>query len=302
MSKDTLHIIITGESDRSLSLAIPKKIIRNFSIGITIFLLFLIFGTIQGGRYYNLRLNHDKVTGQFAQTRQTLQETNLAKSNMKKQYEQKISSMIKEKEELLASSISELDERSKIIQTVMDHIGVDIRVEEDQKHSGGPYIEANDEKYMQDLIYKTDRYLDVFNKIPLGKPVPGSISSRYGYRSDPLIHKRAFHSGVDFRGKTGEEIKVTANGIVKRATYNKGLGNYLLISHGNGYETLYGHMKKLLVKKGETIKRGQPIGLIGSTGRSTGSHLHYEIHFNKKTVNPKRYLQIAKMSISATDS
>ena len=298
MSKDTLHIIITGESDKSFSLAIPKKIIRNFSVGIIIFLLFLVFGTIQGGRYYNLKRDNDKVTDQLAQTRQTLQDANLAKSKMEEQYEEKISSMIKEKEELLASSINELDERSKVIQTVMDHIGVDIRIDDDQEHSGGIYLEADDKQYMQDLIYKTDRYLDIFNKIPLGKPVPGSISSRYGYRSDPLIHKRAFHSGVDFRGKTGERIFVTANGTVKRATYNKGLGNYILITHGNDYETLYGHMKKLLVKKGDTVKRGQPIGLVGSTGRSTGSHLHYEIHFNKKTVNPKRYLQVARMSVS----
>ncbi|MDH4318468.1 MAG: M23 family metallopeptidase [Desulfobulbaceae bacterium] len=184
----------------------------------------------------------------------------------------------------------------------MDHLGVDIHVEEDPGHSGGPFIDTNDDHYLHNLIDKTDRYLDILNKIPLGKPVSGPISSRYGYRSDPLANDNAFHSGVDFRGRIGDDIHATAFGTVKRAGYNKGLGNFILISHGNGYETLFGHMNKILVKKGEAISRGQVIGLIGNTGRSTGSHLHYEIRYNKKTVNPKRYLQIADLSVSVKEN
>lgn len=302
MSPDTFHIIITSESDQSRSLVIRKKHLQHLAVAISLLLFILVCGTVQGVRYFKLRSHTDEVQDQLAQTQKALRNTGLAKADMELDYEQKISALLREKEELLTGSINELDERSKVIQTVMDHIGVDIRVEEDPGHSGGPFIEADDDRYMHDLIDKTDRYLDILNKIPLGKPVPGSISSRYGYRTDPLVKKRAFHSGVDFRGRTGDDIHATAYGTVKRAGYNKGLGNYILISHGNGYETLYGHMKKLLVKKGEAITRGQVIGLIGNTGRSTGSHLHYEVRYNKKTVDPKRYLQVADLSVSVKGS
>jgi len=110
-----------------------------------------------------------------------------------------------------------------------------------------------------------------------------------------LNKKSAFHTGVDLRGKRGEKIKATADGVVKKACKNGGYGNYVLIDHGNGYTTSFSHMQKYLVHRGDRVKRGQVIGLVGSTGRSTGPHLHYEVALDGKTINPYNFVKIAKL-------
>ena len=114
------------------------------------------------------------------------------------------------------------------------------------------------------------------------------------WRNDPINDKRAYHRGVDIRGKKGSDVKATANGIVKRENYDRGNGRYVLVDHGNGFITKYAHMKKSLVKKGDAVERGQVIGLVGSTGRSTGPHVHYEIHYDDKILNPTRFVRIAR--------
>ena len=123
-----------------------------------------------------------------------------------------------------------------------------------------------------------------------------SISSGYGRRSDPLNDENAFHFGIDFRGKIGDPVRATGNGRVKVAGFNQGFGNHVIISHGNGYETMYAHLSKRLVKRGEKVTRSQKIGLVGNTGRSTGSHLHYEIHHHGKPIDPMKYIQVAKLT------
>lgn len=178
----------------------------------------------------------------------------------------------------------------------MDHIGVEIKVEEDPQHSGGPLLETDTNHY-QKLIQKTDKYLDILSKIPLGRPVPGGISSKYGYRSDPLVKRKAFHSGIDFRGKTGDNIISTADGVVKDLHTTR-VGQLYYHFSQQRLRDIIRPFKKILVKRGEKIARGQKIGHIGNTGRSTGSHLHYEIRYNDKTVNPLRYLQVANLSVT----
>lgn len=116
------------------------------------------------------------------------------------------------------------------------------------------------------------------------------ISSYYGYRIDPIYKVNKFHPGIDFSAPTGTEIYATGDGIVKLARKSRrGYGNVLIVDHGYGYETLYAHCNDFLVKKGDKVKRGQQIAMVGNTGKSTAPHLHYEIHKNKKTVNPIYY-------------
>lgn len=128
---------------------------------------------------------------------------------------------------------------------------------------------------------------------PMGYPHKGGISSTFGHRENPFtgtsIEK---HKGLDIKGNYGELIKTTANGNVKFASRRGGYCNCIIIDHGNGFETVYGHLSKISVKKGQQVIAGQVIGKIGSTGRSTGPHLHYEIHRNGKIVNPKLYLNL----------
>ena len=116
-------------------------------------------------------------------------------------------------------------------------------------------------------------------------------SSSYGWRMDPFLGKRAFHEGVDFSADEGEPIFATAGGIVVKAKKWGRYGNLITINHGGGLETRYAHLSKILVKKGQIVKKQDLIGLVGNTGRSTGPHLHYEIRLNDHSLDPKQYLK-----------
>ncbi len=195
------------------------------------------------------------------------------------------------------SAISDLNARSELIESVMDNIGVEIikSAPETAENSGGPFIPVSDLDY-DDLIKKVDTYLRTIEYMPLGKPVEGAITSKFGKRTDPINNKKGFHVGVDIRGKHGTKIRATAAGTVVKAFKNGGYGNYVEIDHGNGYRTVYGHMQNYVVKKGEAVKRGQIIGLVGSSGRSLGPHLHYEIRLHRQPVNPAKFMQVADLS------
>lgn len=127
--------------------------------------------------------------------------------------------------------------------------------------------------------------------IPSRQPVEDvSLSSNFGSRSDPFNGKRRLHQGIDIPGPIGTPIYATADGVVRRAQWVNGYGNLVEISHGNGLETRYGHLSKLIAQPNERVRRGQLIGLMGSTGRSTGSHLHYEVRIAGNAVNPIPYI------------
>ena len=116
------------------------------------------------------------------------------------------------------------------------------------------------------------------------------MASGYGMRIHPILKRPRMHWGMDFTAPTGTPIYATADGIVKHAGWKaNGFGNHVVINHGFGYETLYGHMSKVAVKKGQKVKRGQIIGYVGNTGLSAGPHCHYEVHINGKKVNPINY-------------
>ncbi len=195
-----------------------------------------------------------------------------------------------------------LNERSRMIESVMSRIGVDIKVGKQRTaNSGGPFI-AVDKKYSEILLTKSDNYIETIKKMPLGYPVKGKVTSDFGPRSDPFNNRLAFHPGIDLKGKIGQKIKATADGIVTISSYEKnGFGNYVILRHGNGYETVFGHMSKRLVKEGVQVQRGQVLGLLGNTGRSTGPHLHYEVRYNKKPINPNKYLSVAKLSFTVPE-
>jgi len=138
-----------------------------------------------------------------------------------------------------------------------------------------------------------ERIFEGLTYTPTGFPAKPELTSTYGYRSNPFhAGIGEFHSGIDFRGKKGDLVKSTANGEVVYAGRNGGYGLCVQIKHRNGYETLYGHLSKCLVKSGDRIAAGQAIGEIGSTGRSTGSHLHYEVRKNNRPVNPMEFLEL----------
>ena len=124
----------------------------------------------------------------------------------------------------------------------------------------------------------------------LSKPLSGTITSRFGGRRSPGGIGSTNHKGLDIAAKAGTTIKAAASGTVKFAGYKGSLGNLVIIDHGNGIQTYYGHSSKIYVKKGQKVEAGEKIAAVGSTGAATGPHLHFEIHIKGKVVNPQNYL------------
>ncbi len=154
------------------------------------------------------------------------------------------------------------------------------------------------------VAYQGKSYADIDNMIknkeklllaiPAIQPVSNKnlnrIASGFGYRIDPVYKVTKFHAGLDFAAPLGTPIYATADGVVQTAGFNTGgYGNEVIINHGYGYQTLYGHMFKVKARSGEVVKRGEVIGYVGSTGKSTGPHCHYEVHKNGKPVDPIYY-------------
>lgn len=128
---------------------------------------------------------------------------------------------------------------------------------------------------------------------PLGNPAEGGwFSSLFGYRTDPISGKREFHLGVDLAGRSGMPVTSVASGIVIWSGPNQGYGNLVEISHGNGYVTRYAHNKENLVNVGERVEKGEMIAIMGSTGRSTGTHVHFEVVRNGRHIDPRSYISI----------
>jgi murein DD-endopeptidase MepM/ murein hydrolase activator NlpD len=121
-------------------------------------------------------------------------------------------------------------------------------------------------------------------------PTKGWLTSRYGYRTSPFTGREQFHAGLDIAGAKGTDVVVTARGKVAFAGKRGPLGNSLIVDHGYGVRTQYGHVDELFVKRGEDVQRGDKIASLGSSGRSTGPHLHYVVEVNGKTRNPLDYI------------
>lgn len=155
-------------------------------------------------------------------------------------------------------------------------------------------------------LFQTWKKLDMLEQtvisIPSMQPVERLIfTSNYGVRSDPFRGTAAMHAGVDIPGAIGTPIYATADGVISHAGRQGGYGNLVQINHGRGIETRYGHLSKILVEDNTRVKRGQMIGLMGSTGRSTGSHLHYEVRVDGKAVNPIPFLQTGEYLVQIQD-
>ncbi|MEL7729794.1 M23 family metallopeptidase [Citromicrobium bathyomarinum] len=116
------------------------------------------------------------------------------------------------------------------------------------------------------------------------------VSSSYGMRDHPVLRKRARHNGIDLAAPSGTPIYATADGIVERANYFGSYGNYIQIGHGNAIETRFAHLSRIVVKDGAQVRKGDLIGFVGSTGRSTGPHLHYEVRIDGNPVDPRPFM------------
>ena len=178
--------------------------------------------------------------------------------------------------------------------------------EADMKGQGGPGkiglsnmdVLSKQNKLIEERIaYKYENLSNMLEQLEQKSVTPnywptdsGEISSRYGYRYDPFGYGSDFHPGIDIAGNYGDPVYASAAGDVEEAGWNGGYGRYIKISHGNGYETAYGHMSSIAVSSGDSVKKGDVIGYVGSSGYSTGPHLHFEVLLNGQTVNPLKIL------------
>ncbi len=234
------------------------------------------------------------------------QELTLSRMNQELTVLKNVNAKYQANAEKLESRLTYFSDQAKKLAT---YVGADLSLNDNSMGIGGAdYLNNRFASYMnKDLdgmnrkaekLFKGFQELekifknknDVLRHTPSMWPVKGFITDRFGYRKDPFTGLRAFHPGIDIAAKRGTPIFAPADGIITITGKNKGYGNMIAISHLNNITTRYGHLQKILVKKGQRVKRGDLIATVGNTGRSTGPHLHFEILVNRKAVNPADYM------------
>ncbi len=167
---------------------------------------------------------------------------------------------------------------------------------------GGPLVPVDSPALFDTKVKELDEALDMLERVkaearnlPIANPSPGvPVSSSFGVRADPILGMPAIHSGMDFRAPSGSKAYVTAEGTVVKAGWNGGYGRMVEVRHENGFTTRYAHLSRIEVTEGQKLQRGDVVGNVGSSGRSTGPHLHYEVRRNGTAMNPLRFLKIGK--------
>ena len=280
--KSAIQISIEGNTDKSLE--IPTVIIKYWKqIGVSaLALMVILIGTIA---YIAALKKADDVREKYETAIGKIQEKNQLLNSSQRESMHDISAAKK--------SIRKIDSTIKIINGKLKKRGVNTKLA--YANMGGP-VEKDEEnivllsEYYKDLLLKVEKKIST---IPIGRPHHGHITSRFGYRGNPFSRKgRELHSGVDFKGRMGDPVRATAEGVVIFAGYEGGYGNVVKVKHQHGYETRYAHLVRTSVKKGQRVNVGAVVGLLGNTGRSTGPHIHYEILKDNKKLNPEKYFEL----------
>ena len=218
----------------------------------------------------------------------------------------RVSGALDKVEHRQAAVLTDLEERvdtkARRMRSVLSDLGIDPARR--PAGLGGPFVplkpprsgaSAFDRQLYRVNVARAEinQYARTLVAVPVRKPVAGEVdmSSPFGVRLDPFLGRPAIHTGIDLRGETGEPVHATAAGRVSIAGREGGYGNMIEINHGNGLATRYGHLSEIDVKVGQTVRIGDIIGRIGSTGRSTGPHLHYETRINGEAVDPQKFLR-----------
>ena len=208
-----------------------------------------------------------------------------------------------------AKSLNALEEsydaKARRMRNVLADLGLDvgkIAPPLPARASGGPFVPANalNVSAFDRQLFRIrqarghiDRLTKTLAAVPIRKPMSGDLESTsgFGMRTDPFIRAPAMHTGLDFRAETGEPARATAAGTVTIAGWNGGYGKMVEVDHGNGFATRYAHLSAIDVEVGQSVRIGQVVGKVGSTGRSTGPHLHYETRVDGDAVDPQKFLR-----------
>ncbi|HIJ90354.1 MAG: M23 family metallopeptidase [Desulfobulbaceae bacterium] len=275
-----IHFIVTGERGVIRSFAISRNAIR-IALGVC---CFLVLGSGVGWFFSGQNFAMHR---QMAEMQQQLTSTIALNASM----QERTTKQEHEQQAQLNAALADLKHKSQVIESILASVGVKLEVHESRKGAGGPFTRLPQDSY-EGLTLKVDHYLDTIQSVPLGAPVRGTITSQFGGRLDPINGEPAFHSGVDIKNNPGTKIVAPADGVVVTNGYDSGHGHFVEIDHGNRFQTSYLHLQQDFVKQGDTVARGQVIGLVGNSGRSTGAHLHYEIKYRNKLLDPVKFIQV----------
>lgn len=235
-----------------------------------------------------------------------LKHDNSSKSGIISEKDKEINTL-KEKEEQYNSKIMEINKKFReMTDSYLSNRSGDVRTSRASDRNDKLFLDdANELKSLvedlneasstnvgegPDLSDVTGKLEDYKKRVPTHWPASGRVSSYFGGRPDPFSNRKKQHEGIDIAAGYGQGIRASANGKVVYSDYYSGYGYTVIIDHGNGLSTLYAHASKLLVKKGSIVKMGQEIAKVGSSGRSTGAHLHFEVRVNGQQVDPLKYL------------
>lgn len=265
-------MLIPHNSKRTINIKLP-------SIGVITSLILWLVGSIyvvsiavDTVRYYDMESKLKSYTAQF-------DELTSAISTIKKA-------------EMELRRILSLGSKEKILENVDSRVNMsdagslDINLLKDQIKNTVERVEA-----IQDFLRQQK---DIYMATPKGLPLIGRITSHFGKRENPIHGEDEFHSGVDISANPKTPIKATADGVVSFSGWSAGNGRLVVIEHGFGYSTFYAHNKLNAVKVGQRVKRGDIIAYVGSTGNTTGPHLHYEVWHNGRSINPMKFIKEAK--------
>ena len=255
-------------------------------------------------RIAELRSRLDRIMSQKMLDQQQVEQ----RVNALLQWQARISRSLDKAEQKQTATLSDLEERINLrtrrIQTILADLGVKGSRTAGPGATGGPFVPVKpgqtDTSGFETRLNRInassaqiDRVEQTILTVPLGSPVIGEtdMTSPFGMRKHPIFRRMAIHTGIDLRGDTGEPVRATATGTVTIAGRQGGYGNMVEISHGNGLATRFGHLSSISVKVGQVVRIGEIIGNIGSTGFSTGPHLHYETRVNGQPVDPQKFLR-----------
>ncbi|BCB96396.1 membrane protein [Dissulfurispira thermophila] len=262
-------MLIPHDSKRTINVKLPSIGVVSSVVLWLVGSIYVISIAIDTIEYYNMKSKLNFYMGQFVELRTTISLLEKAEAEFKR--------------------LLSFKSRDKILENVDTQINV---------HDAG----SLDMDLLKDQIKNTvekvaeiQQFLknqkDIYISTPKGWPVIGRITSEFGPRENPRYGGQEFHSGLDISAATGTPVRATADGIVSFAGWSAGNGNLVVVEHGFGYSTFYAHNSSIAVKVGQKVKRGDTIAYVGSTGNTTGPHLHYEVWHNGKAVNPVDFLK-----------
>jgi len=257
-------LLVPHSRTRSVSIRMPVVAI---AVSACLFLIgsaFVVAVSVQAVEYNRMKARLDYLSAQFIEVQGTITSLKQAERDFRKLFSLKSKSAVLESADFSDSGSLDMEELREQIESAMQSV-------------------AEIRKYVAEQK-------DVYLATPVGWPVIGTLTSNYGYRNHPVNGNNKLHTGTDISVPPGTEVKTTANGIVSFAGWTEKSGIVVVVEHGHGFSTAYAHNRKALVRLGQRVTRGEAIAMSGSTGISTGPHVHYEVWKNGRPADPAGFL------------